>query len=143
MQVKDIMTSDPACCVPGDTVQQAAQAMKENDCGLLPVVESEQSNRLIGLVSDRDLALRVLAQGRGPDTPVRDAMTDGPDAAHPDDDIGRVEQIMTSSQVRRVPVIDQNGSVVGIVAQADLARARRGVSDRKVGEVVEKISQPG
>ena len=142
MKVKEIMTVHPACCTPGDTAQRAAELMKEHDCGLIPVVEDTSTNQLVAVVTDRDLALRVLARGKGADAPVRDAMTDGPDAVHPDDDVSRVEDIMTRAQVRRVPVVDAGNTVVGIVAQADLARADRGVSDRKVGEVVEEISRP-
>jgi CBS domain-containing protein len=142
MKVKDIMTAHPACCTAGDTAQRAAELMKEHDCGLIPVVEDTSGNRLVAVVTDRDLALRVLARGKGADAPVRDAMTDGPDAVHPDDDVSRVEEIMSRAQVRRVPVVDADNKVVGIVAQADLAQADQGVSDRKVGEVVEDISRP-
>ena len=142
MKVKDIMTAHPACCTPGDTAQRAAELMKEHDCGLIPVVEDTSGNQLVAVVTDRDLALRVLARGKGADSPVRDAMTDGPDAVHPDDDVSRVEEIMSRAQVRRVPVVDADNKIVGIVAQADLARADQGVSDRKVGQVVEDISRP-
>jgi CBS domain-containing protein len=107
------------------------------------VVESRSSRRLIGMITDRDIAVRAVAAGRGPDTLVRDAMTDGPDAVRANDDLKRVEEVMMRRQVRRVPVVDDSQAVVGIVAQADLARHHdHEVSDRELGEVVEKISEP-
>ena len=141
MKVKDIMTPDPAVVTPGDTIRDAAARMKECDCGLLPVVEDANSRRLTAVITDRDIAVRAVAQGKGPDTLVRDVMSDGPDACRPEDDVDAVERVMKSRQVRRVPIVDDGGSVVGVVAQADLARNDRAASDRDVGEVVEKISR--
>ncbi|HEU4699827.1 MAG TPA: CBS domain-containing protein [Gemmatimonadales bacterium] len=142
MNVKDIMTTNPAVCTPGDTIRDAANAMRENDCGLIPVVEDQQSKRLTAVITDRDIAIRAVAQGKGPDTLVRDVMSDGPDAVHPTDDVNRVEQVMRTRQVRRVPVIDDNGSIVGIVSQADLATQTRAASDSEVGRVVSAVSEP-
>jgi CBS domain-containing protein len=85
--------------------------------------------------------VRAVAQGKGPDTLVRDVMSDGPDACRPEDDIGAVERVMKTRQVRRVPIVDEGGAVVGVVAQADLARNDRAASDREVGQVVEQISR--
>ena len=93
------------------------------------------------MVTDRDLAIRVLAEGRGPDTPVREAMTPDPVTCSPDDDVDKVERLMAERQVRRIPVVE-NGRVVGVVAQADLALHPNAVSDREVGHLVEEISQP-
>jgi CBS domain-containing protein len=141
VKVKDIMTRDPAVVTPGDTIRDAAARMQECDCGLLPVVEDAKSRRLTAVITDRDIAVRAVAQGKGPDTLVRDIMSDGPDACRPEDDVDAVERVMKSRQVRRVPIIDEGGAVVGVVAQADLARNDRAASDRDVGEVVEKISR--
>jgi CBS domain-containing protein len=143
VKVKDIMTADPTCITPGDTIRDAARQMKDNDCGLIPVVEDAKNRRLTAVITDRDIAVRAVAAGKGPDTLVRDAMSDGPDAARPDDDLSRVEQIMTNRKVRRVPVVDQNNTVIGIVSQADLARQDRAASDQTVGKVVSEVSQPG
>jgi CBS domain-containing protein len=141
VKVKDIMTANPAVVTPGDTIRDAARQMRDNDCGLIPVVEDAKGRRLTAVITDRDIAIRAVAEGKSADTLVRDVMSDGPDAARPDDDLERVEQIMTSRQVRRVPVIDEQGSIVGIVAQADLARHDRAASDKKVGQVVSEVSK--
>ena len=136
---RDLMTDNPAVCTPQTSSQEAARMMQDNDCGSLPVVESRDSMKLIGMVTDRDLALRVLGRGLDSNTPVREAMTKNVSSVKVDDDLKAVERVMTGQQVRRVPVVDGNGRVVGIVAQADLARAL-GTSP-EVSRVVEKISQ--
>jgi CBS domain-containing protein len=143
MLIKDIMTPDPACCTPDTTARVAAGLMRERDCGAIPVVETQESRRPIGMVTDRDLAVRGFAEGRGPDTPVRELMTERPHAARADDEIETVRQVMMQQKVRRVPVTDAKGAIVGIVAQADLARHDEAVSDRELGKVVEAISEPG
>jgi CBS domain-containing protein len=142
MRVRDVMTPDPASCTPDSTAQDAAILMRDNDCGSLPVVESESSRKLVGTVTDRDLAIRGLAEGKGPDTRIRELMTDGPTSAAPDDEVEIVREVMVAQQVRRVPVVDDNGVVVGIVAQADVARVEGAASDQEVGRIVEAISDP-
>ena len=136
---RDLMTESPAVCTPQTSSQDAARMMQDNDCGSLPVVESRDSLKLIGMVTDRDLALRVLGRGLGSNTPVREAMTKNVASVKVDDDLKAVERVMTGQQVRRVPVVDGQDRIVGIVAQADLARAL-GTSP-EVSRVVEKISQ--
>jgi CBS domain-containing protein len=140
--VSQIMTPDPACCTSDSTAQDAALLMKQHDCGSIPVVESLQTRVLIGTVTDRDLAIRGLAAGRGPDTPIRELMTNDPIAAAQQDEVEIVREVMVAQQVRRVPVIDENGAVVGIVAQADLALEDGAASDQEVGRIVEAISDP-
>jgi CBS domain-containing protein len=142
MRVRDVMTPDPASCTPDSTARDAAILMRDNDCGSLPVVESESSRKLVGTVTDRDLAIRGLAEGRGPETRIRELMTDGPTSAATDDEVEIVREVMVAQQVRRVPVVDENGLVVGIVAQADLARVEGAASDQEVGRIVEAISDP-
>lgn len=142
MKAQDIMTESPACCTPDDSVQEAARLMQEHDCGCLPVVEDQESRRVIGVVTDRDLACRCLAEGKGADTKVAEVMSTDPSCCAPDTDVEEVERIMAERQVRRVPVVDAQGCCVGMVAQADLARQERAVSDREVGRVVERISEP-
>ena len=143
MRIKDIMTPAPACCTPDTTAREAANMMRECDCGAIPVVDTREGRRLIGMITDRDLAVRGFAEGRGPDTPVRELMTERPHAARADDEIETVRQVMMQQKVRRVPVTDAEGAIVGIVAQADLARHDDAVSDRELGKVVEAISEPG
>jgi len=142
VRVKQIMTPDPARCTPETTAQQAAVLMRDHDCGSIPVVENTASSRLIGTVTDRDLAIRGLADGKGPDTPVRDVMTPDPVTCVPEDEVEDLRQVMIERQVRRVPVVDGDGILVGIVAQADIAREEGAASDREVGRIVEAISEP-
>jgi len=136
------MTPGPACCTRDTTVQEAAALMRDNDCGSIPVVENTSSNRLIGTVTDRDLAIRGLAAGKGPDILVRDVMTPDPVTCVPEDEVEDLRQVMIERQVRRVPVVDTDGRLVGIVAQADVAREDGAASDREVGRIVEAISEP-
>jgi len=142
VRVCQIMTPDPACCTPDSTAQDAALLMKEHDCGSIPVVERLETRILVGTVTDRDLAIRGLAAGRGPNTQIRELMTNDPIAAAPEDEVEIVREVMVAQQVRRVPVVDENGSVVGIVAQADLALEDGAASDQEVGRIVEAISDP-
>ncbi len=143
MQVRKMMSSNPACVTPDDTVRDAARLMKEHDCGLIPVVESQDSKRLVGVVTDRDIAVRVVSEGKGADTAVSRVMSRDPSCASPDTDVSEVERIMSERQVRRVPVVDSAGRLEGIIAQADLALSdNAGVSDREVARTVERISQP-
>jgi CBS domain-containing protein len=142
VRVKQIMTPDPASCTPETTVGEAATLMRDNDCGSIPVVENTTSNRLVGTVTDRDLAIRVLAAGRGPDVLVREAMTPDPVTCVPEDEVEDLREVMIAQQVRRVPVVDTDGKLVGIVAQADIAREDGAASDREVGRIVEAISEP-
>lgn len=144
MQVRKMMTSNPACVTPEDSVRDAARLMKEHDCGLIPVVEDRDSKRLVGVITDRDIAVRLVGEGKGGDAKVSEVMSRDPSCASPDTDISEVERIMSERQVRRVPVVDSAGRLEGIVAQADLALSDdRGVSDREVARTVERISQPG
>ena len=140
---RDIMTDSPAVSTQDTTARKAAQMMEQNDCGSLPVVESRDSMKLIGMVTDRDLALRVLGRGLNPDTKVREAMTRNVSSVKLDDDLDAVERVMSGQQVRRVPVVDDRDRVAGIIAQADLARELESVGRKDFSRVVEKISQPG
>ena len=139
---RDIMTDSPAVVTAETTARDAARMMQDNDCGSLPVVESRDSMKLLGIVTDRDLALRILGRGQDPNTPVREAMTKNVYSVKQDDDLDAVEHVMSSQQVRRVPVVDGQDRIVGIVAQADLARELEAVGRKDFSRVVEKISQP-
>lgn len=142
MRVSDIMTPDPACCTPDCTAREVATLMKEHDCGSIPIVENSSTKRLVGTVTDRDLVIRGLAGGKGPDTPVRELMTEAPITSAPEDEVEIVREVMVAQKVRRVPVVDANGAVVGIVAQADIALEEGAASDQEVGRIVEAISEP-
>ena len=141
---KDLMTQNPACITPQTTAQEAARLMESEDVGSLPVVESRDTLRLTGIVTDRDLALRVLGHGLPGSTPVRDAMSSGQLAcARVDDSLDDVGDLMARHQVRRIPVVDDKNCLLGVIAQADLAREHKTVGDKDFAKVVEKISEPG
>jgi CBS domain-containing protein len=144
MKAREIMTPSPHCCSPTDSLRAVASVMRDDDCGAVPVVEG---GKLIGIVTDRDLAVRALASGEGPGAEVAHFMTRDPQCCNAEDDVRDVQRVMSESQVRRVPIVDASGRCIGIVSQADLARAASSsdeqVSDREVAIVVERISQPG
>ena len=141
MKIEEIMTRDPATVTPGTTVRDAAKLMQRENTGILPVVESEGTKRLVGVVTDRDIAIRIVAEGRDGDTRVSDVMTSSRLATlRPDADVDDVMDTMADQQVRRVPIVDDRGTLVGIVAQADVVRKAR--DDSKAERTVEKISEP-
>jgi len=135
----DVMTAKPVCCAPNDPVQRAAQIMKELNVGAVPVCDAEK--KLAGIVTDRDLTLRILAERRDPKTTlIGDVMTREIFTCRPEDKIDRVYEIMEHQQVRRVPIVDPRDGLVGIIAQADLATRLR--APAKTAEVVTEISRP-
>ncbi len=145
MRAQDLMTMSPACVTPNDEVRKVAQIMDDNDCGCLPVVDAGGNRRVVGVITDRDIAIRGVAKGKGPNTKVAELMTHDALCCLPDDEIAAVERVMTEKQVRRVVIVDDDGYCVGIVAQADIARASKTSSDvteRDVAHVVERISEP-
>jgi len=140
MKCKEIMTKDPVCCLPDDEVQKAAKLMKDEDVGVIPIIEDEDTKTLLGIVTDRDLALRVVAEGRDiAVTRIKDVMTTGAVSCRPDDDLQKALDAMEENQVRRIPVVDHNQTIVGIIAQADVAT--RLSEPKKTAEVVEEISK--
>ncbi|MFL5488901.1 MAG: CBS domain-containing protein [Gemmatimonadaceae bacterium] len=142
MRAKDIMTKNPECCEPDDTAREAARVMRDCDCGSVPVVDPD-SKRVVGIVTDRDLAIRALAEGKSPDTKLRELMTSVASCCGPDDDLRDIERTMADLQVRRIPIVDAGGRCVGIISQADIARAARdnSVTEREIALVVEQISE--
>jgi CBS domain-containing protein len=138
MKARDIMTQNPRVVTPETSVQEAARLMKSEDTGVLPVVDAEGSRRLVGMITDRDIAIRVVADGMS-SAQVRDAMSTNPKSCRPDDNVKDVLQAMSDSQVRRIPIVDDGGAVVGIVSQADVVLEADG---RRVEKTIEKISQP-
>lgn len=140
-KVQDVMTRDPACCTPEDGVIECAKMMAREDVGVIPVVESRDTRRLVGVVTDRDLAMEVIAEGKNPETcTVGDCMSDELVVCRPHDDLDEALGLMQEHQIRRVMVVDEDFSVVGVVAQADIAKA---AGAREVKQTVEEISRPG
>ncbi|HEU5236732.1 MAG TPA: CBS domain-containing protein [Pyrinomonadaceae bacterium] len=140
MKCKEIMTKDPICCLPGDTVDQAAQLMKDEDVGPVPVVADQQTKRLLGIVTDRDLAIKVVAEARQiAAVTVEEVMTRNPVTCHADDDLQKAIDTMEKQQVRRIPVVDDDNRIIGIIAQADIAT--RAHKPETTAEVVEEISK--
>jgi CBS domain-containing protein len=119
MKIRDVMTRTAQLTSPDDTLRHAAQMMKDCDCGVLPVAEGD---RLVGMLTDRDIAVRGLAEGKGPDAKVREAMTQEVMYCFDDEDIQHVCQNMAEIQVRRLPVVNRDKQLVGIVSLSDLAK---------------------
>ena len=139
---KEVMTQNPVCCEPGDSITRVASIMKQEDVGSVPVVQSQSSKQLVGIVTDRDIVLKVVAGGRNADqATVQDAMTANPACCKVDDDVEQAMGLMKERQVRRMPIVDANGRLSGIIAQADVAT--RVNKDSKTGELVEAISESG
>jgi CBS domain-containing protein len=134
MRVAEVMTRDVRLIEPNQTIRDAARLMAEMDAGIMPVREGD---RLVGMITDRDIAVRAVAQGRGPDTAVREVMTDEVKYCYEDDDTNDVARNMADIQVRRLPVLTRDKRLVGIISLGDMA-----VSD-EAGEAVAGISQPG
>ena len=134
--IRDLMTSNPSTIEPDKTVADAAKLMRDEDAGLVPIVEGQ---KLVGTITDRDIAIRVVAEGKDPQsTTVRDVMTSRLVTVDPDQDLDEALRLMAEHQVRRLPVVEEDGKLVGIVAQADVAKH---TSDEQTGEVVQQISQ--
>ena len=123
MKVSECMSRDVQTVKPDQPIQEAAQFMLRTDAGAMPVCDGD---RLVGMVTDRDIAVRAVAEGRGPETPVRDAMTDHVDYCFEDDEIEEVAMKMSDAQVRRFPVLSrQDNRLVGIVSLGDLSRSEQ------------------
>jgi CBS domain-containing protein len=134
-QIRDLMTSNPTTCEPSASVLEAAKRMAQEDVGSIPVVEGD---RLAGLLTDRDIVVRVVAEGRDPmSTTIGDVASTGLETVSPDEDLDSALRKMASAQVRRLPVVEGD-RLVGVVAQADVARQGR---DSQTGQVVEEISR--
>src|SRR6266511_2863897 len=136
--IRDVMTSNPCTIDAEKSVAYAAKMMREEDVGLAPIVEGDQ---LIGMLTDRDIATRVAAEGRDPDqVKVRDVASKQLVTIDPGQDLDEALRMMAKHQVRRLPVVEEDGRLVGVVAQADIAREG---DDTKTGRLVEEISEPG
>ena len=137
MRVSDAMTRDVRVATPGQSIRDVAKIMAEIDAGVMPVGEND---RLIGMITDRDIAIRAVAQGKGPDTPVRDVMsTEKVLYCYDDEELDHVAKNMGDVQVRRLPVVNREKRLVGIVSLADLANRER----KAAGKAVSGVSKPG
>ena len=139
-KARDVMTKDLIYASPQDTVSHVAQLMKREDIGPVLIVDNEESKRLVGIVTDRDLALKVVAEGRDPQTTyVEEVMTRKLITCRPDDDIDNAMKAMAQYQLRRIPVVEDDNKLVGIISQADVAT--RVDEPEKTAEVVKEISE--
>jgi CBS domain-containing protein len=145
MRAADIMTENPEVVTPDATLADAARKMRDLDVGIIPVVESEQNRRLRGVITDRDITIRAVAEGRdATSTRVSDVMTSGVETCNKNDSVQDVLQLMEREQVRRVPITDREGRLVGIIAQADVATDLDSeLGSRRVADTLERISEPG
>ena len=137
MKVSEVMTTDVQTVTPDQSAREAASFMLRAEAGSIPVTEGD---KVIGMITDRDIAVRGVAEGRGPDTPVRELMTDHIICARQDDDVDDVARRMSEEQIRRLPVLDDDDRLCGIVSLGDLARESRG---DEAHEALEGVSQPG
>jgi CBS domain-containing protein len=137
MKVSEAMTRDVRVASPNQSIREAAQIMAEIDAGVLPVGEND---RLVGMITDRDIAIRAVAEGKGPDTSVREVMTQDVKYCFEDEDTDHVARNMADQQVRRLPVVNRDKRLVGILSLGDLAVIE---GARPVGEALTGVSQPG
>ena len=136
----EVMTKNPVCCLPDDIAAKVAQLMKSENIGSVPVIENEQTKKLVGIVTDRDFALRIVAEGLdAKSTKVEAVMTRKVVTCHVDDDLQKALDAMSEHQLRRIPVVDKEHKIVGIIAQADVAT--RVDQPEKTAEMVKEISQ--
>jgi CBS domain-containing protein len=139
MNVSEIMAKSPAVCTPDTPIHDVARSMVEHDCGAIPVVESQDTPRPVGVITDRDIVVRLVAEGRNPlDARAADAMTEGIATVSPDMSLEACAQVMEQNQVRRVPVVDEVGVVIGIVSQADVVLNAR---PDQTAELLEAVSE--
>ena len=150
MEVQKIMTSQPVACTPTDPISKAATVMMGNNCGAVPVIESENSKLLVGIVTDRDIGIGVCTKKQNPmEVKVSECMKSNPLTCTAKDSLETVLAAMQKNKVRRIPVVDANKNLIGIVAMADLARAisehgekAAGLSINQLGQTLVEISKP-
>lgn len=143
MKARDIMTPhDIWSCAETDDCRHAARLMLQHDIGSIPVLDS--MGRLEGIVTDRDICLRIVAEGRTYETPVREVMSEPVHTCVPDSDLSEVEEVMRDHKVRRLPVVDAGKRLLGFISLGDLARHSHGLwKEHRLAEVLETVSSPG
>jgi CBS domain-containing protein len=141
MKAQDIMSRNPSCVTPETPLVEAARIMKADNIGVVPVVDNSDAKRLVGVLTDRDIAVRAVAEGRdGATTSVGHIMTSEVRTSRPDTSVDDIMDLMGREQVRRIPIVDDRGILVGIIAQADIVLEAR--DNMKAEKTVEQISQP-
>lgn len=140
MKARDVMTEYPQAVTPSDPLSHAAALMRDGDHGFVPIVEDRKSRRLVGVITDRDIAIRHVAEAHGDDCAINQHMTADPlVTVSPDAPTSHVHNLMMEHQVRRVAVVDADGHLLGVIAQADVA-TKEG-RDKETGQIVERISE--
>ncbi|MDO9301703.1 MAG: CBS domain-containing protein [Anaerolineales bacterium] len=136
----EVMTKNPVCCLPDDLVTKAAQLMKSEHVGSIPVIENEETKKLVGIVTDRDLVLMIVAEGLdAKTTKVETVMTRKVVTCHGEDDLQKAVDAMSENQLRRIPIVDDDNKILGIIAQADVAIHFD--HPKKTAAMVKEISQ--
>ncbi len=139
MKVSELMTKNPACCTSDTGLREVAKMMVDNDCGAIPVVENQNQKKPIGIITDRDITVRTVAEGKNPlDLTAKDAMTSNVFTVRENSSADECYKLMENKQVRRVAVVDESGACCGIVAQADVAQK---ASNGKTAELVKEVSE--
>jgi len=143
MKVREVMTSDPVCCVPADTAQKVARTLRDENVGSLPVVDGQQSKKLVGMITDRDLCCGVLADGLDPKgTTIERFISADIVTCSDGENLEKCERSMQEHQVRRIPIVDADGRCIGIVSQADLALKDRPENVYKTVAEISKRESP-
>jgi CBS domain-containing protein len=151
MRIDQLMTKEVATCGPDDALNQAARIMWERDCGFVPIVESAESRRVVGVVTDRDTCMAAYTRGQPlPEIRVGDVMSTRIRTCKPADDLAAAEETMREAQVHRLPVVDDADQLLGVISLADISREaarqtgskRQEVTPAEIGETVAKIRQP-
>jgi CBS domain-containing protein len=141
MKCNKAMTKKPVCCLPDENVAKAAQLMKREGVGSIPIIEAEKTKKLVGMLTDRDLALKIIADERNPQsTKVEELMSRKVVTCRKDDDLQKAVDLMAKNQLRRIPVVDSNNGIIGIISQADVARCFE--HPKKTAAMIKKISKP-
>jgi len=133
--IRELMTENPRSVSPDSTIQDAAKIMRDEDAGVVPITEGDN---LAGVITDRDIAIRAVAEGRDGQTTVREIASQDVVTIDPEQELDEALRLMAQHQVRRLPVVEEDGRLVGIVSQADVARHG---DDTRTGQVVEQISE--
>jgi CBS domain-containing protein len=140
MKVREVMTPNPVCCVQTDTAQKVARLLRDSDIGSVPVLQDQQSRKLIGMITDRDLCCSVIADGLDPkSTTIANLITPNPVTCRDGENLDKCERAMQEHRIRRIPVVDGDGRCIGMVSQADLALKEK---PEKVSKIVAEISKP-
>src|SRR6266851_1699970 len=142
MRIKHVMTKDPRCCLPTDSAMKAASIMREEHAGVVPVSESDQNRRIVGVVTDRDLCMNVVAEGCDPHTTtVEECMTTRVVSCSSNDAVEKVTELMRENQIRRVPVVNDACELQGIVSLADVVE-RATIKSTQTHETLKSVSAP-